>query len=148
MTDDRLIFHLAIPIDNIAIAKEFYVSGLGCELGRESASALILNFYGHQLVAHISQEKLKPQNGIYPRHFGLVFPTLAQWEDLVNRAKNVRLKFYQEPRQRFLDKITEHYTCFLEDPFYNLLEFKYYRHAEAIFGGRELAEVGDLSDSI
>jgi uncharacterized protein len=143
MTDDRLIFHLAIPVSNIETAKEFYVGVLGCKLGRESESALILNFYGHQVVAHIAKTELKPQNGIYPRHFGLVFPALVQWEDLVARAKANRLKFYQEPRRRFLDKLTEHYTCFLEDPFYNLLEFKYYCHTEAIFGGRELSEVGD-----
>jgi uncharacterized protein len=143
MKDDRIIFHLAIPINNIKTAKEFYISGLGCQLGRESPAALILNFYSHQVVAHITLEELKPQNGIYPRHFGLVFPTLAQWEDLVTRAKAKQLKFHQESRLRFPNKLTEHYTFFLEDPFYNLLEFKFYHHFEAVFGGREITEVGD-----
>jgi hypothetical protein len=51
--------------------------------------------------------------------------------------------FYQEPRLRFSGQLTEHRTFFLEDPFHNLLEFKFYRHYEAIFGGKEVAEVGD-----
>ncbi len=143
MEDDRIIFHLAIPINDIETAKKFYISGLGCELGRESSAALILNFYGYQVVAHMTLEELKPQNSIYPRHFGLVFPTFVQWEDLVTRAKAKQLKFYQESRLRFPNKLTEHYTCFLEDPFYNLLEFKFYCHFEAIFGGREISEIGD-----
>ncbi|MDB9315109.1 VOC family protein [Spirulina sp. CS-785/01] len=137
------IFHLAIPINDIPKAKQFYVEGLGCEVGRESAQAIILNFYGHQVVAHMTKEPLTPQNGIYPRHFGLIFPEEPDWERLAQTAENKQLKFYQTPKLRFPKQLTEHRTFFLEDPFYNLLEFKFYRHYEAIFGGRKLAEVGD-----
>ncbi|NES72764.1 MAG: glyoxalase, partial [Okeania sp. SIO2D1] len=52
------IFHLAIPINNIAQAKAYYVEGLGCQVGRENAQALILNFYSHQVVAHMTKEPL------------------------------------------------------------------------------------------
>jgi extradiol dioxygenase family protein len=137
------IFHLAIPINNIEQAKAFYCSGLGCKLGRETAQALILNFYGHQVVAHITEESLTAQKGIYPRHFGLIFSSESDWEALLERAKDKQLKFYQTPKLRFPGKLTEHRTFFLEDPFHNLLEFKFYRHSQAIFGGRELAEIGD-----
>jgi extradiol dioxygenase family protein len=137
------IFHLAIPINNIDQAKAFYVEGLGCEVGRESPHAMILNFYGHQVVAHMTHDPLVPQKGIYPRHFGLIFSVEKDWESLLTQAQTHQLKFYQDPKLRFPDRITEHRTFFLEDPFYNLLEFKFYRHAEAIFGGREITEVGD-----
>jgi uncharacterized protein len=141
--ENKLIFHLAIPINDIAKAKDFYCEGLGCKIGRETAHAMILNFYGHQVVAHMTHESLTPQKGIYPRHFGLVFPVEADWEALAQRAKNQQLSFYQAPKLRFLGQLTEHCTFFLEDPFHNLLEFKFYRHAEAIFGGREIVAVGD-----
>lgn len=137
------LFHLAIPINNIAAAKAFYGDGLGCKLGRENPQAVIFNFYGHQIVAHMTKEPLTPQNSIYPRHFGIIFPAQADWQSLLERARRNQLKFYQQPKHRFAGKLTEHSTFFLEDPFYNLLEFKAYRHSEAVFGGRELVEIGD-----
>ncbi|PSO47313.1 MAG: glyoxalase [Cyanobacteria bacterium SW_9_44_58] len=137
------IFHLAIPIKEIAQAKAFYEDGLGCQVGRETDRAVIFNFYGHQLVAHTTQEELTPQNSIYPRHFGMIFSTEQDWEGLWQRAAARQLKFYQSAKHRFPGELTEHRTFFLEDPFYNLLEFKYYRHAEAIFGGENLTAVGD-----
>lgn len=141
--NNNVIFHLAIPVNDIAEAKAFYSSGLGCEVGRETPQAVIFNFYGHQVVAHVVKDPLTPQKGIYPRHFGLIFPSEADWETLLQRAKDQELHFYQEPKRRFPGQLSEHRTFFLEDPFYNLMEFKFYRHFEAIFGSRELAEIGD-----
>lgn len=137
------IFHLAIPVSDLEIAKTFYLEGLGCSLGRESKRAAIFNFYGHQVVTHLTEQPLTPQAGIYPRHFGLIFTEESDWETLLNRAESQPLKFYQKPKRRFSGQLTEHRTFFLEDPFHNLLEFKFYCHYEAIFGGRELAIVGD-----
>ena len=116
---------------------------MGCSIGRENAKAIIFNFYGHQLVAHMTKEELKPQKGVYPRHFGLVFDSKTAWDEIVERAKTQQLKFYQHPKQRFPRQITEHWTFFLEDPFYNLLEFKYYAHSVAIFDKIEVDVIGD-----
>ena len=140
----KIIFHLAFPIENIPDTKKFYVDGLGCTVGRQTANSIILNLYGHQLVAHIT-EKLPPQTGIYPRHFGIVFPTLADWQALLDRSTAQQLNFYQSAKHRFSGAITEHRTFFLTDPFANLLEFKYYTHSEAIFGASEFSQVGDLT---
>ncbi|MBW4655384.1 MAG: VOC family protein [Kaiparowitsia implicata GSE-PSE-MK54-09C] len=137
------IFHLAFPVGDVAQTKAFYVEGLGCIAGRETAQALILNLYGHQLVAHVTREPLEPQRGVYPRHFGLVFTDEADWEALVARSHQHHLQCYQSPKLRFPDTPLEHRTVFLEDPFHNLLEFKFYRHAAAIFGEAGRAEIGD-----
>lgn len=139
------IFHLAFPITDIVKTKEFYVDGLGCEVGRENANSVILNLYGHQLVAHMTHDPLVPQKGIYPRHFGLIFATESDWEKLLKRAQERGLKFYQSPKHRFTGLPLEHRTFFLEDPFHNLMEFKYYVNANAIFGEAEFAEIGDRS---
>ncbi|MGQ9836782.1 MAG: VOC family protein [Cyanobacteriota bacterium] len=136
-------FHLAFPVTDISLAKTYYGEGLGCDIGRESPVSVILNLYGHQLVAHLTHEELTPQRGIYPRHFGLIFPEQGDWESLAARVQVRELPFYQKPRWRFVGSPLEHGTFFLEDPFYNLLEFKYYRHASAIFGEREFALIGD-----
>jgi hypothetical protein len=140
---NSVLFHLAFPINDIEQTKEYYGNGLGCEIGRESRNAVILNLYGHQLVAHLTKEPLTPQKGIYPRHFGLIFTSEADWEALRERVEQRQLSFYEEPRLRFPGELTEHRTFFLQDPFYNLMEFKFYRHSEAIFGGREHAQIGD-----
>lgn len=140
---NSVLFHLAFPVSDIEQAKQYYADGLGCEIGRESRHAVILNLYGHQLVAHLTKETLTPQNGIYPRHFGLIFPAEADWEALLERVQKRQLPFYEEPKLRFPSQLTEHRTFFLQDPFYNLMEFKLYRHPEAIFGSRESAQIGD-----
>lgn len=141
--ENQVIFHLAIPINDIPSAKAFYCDGLGCKVGRENNHAIILEFYGHQVVAHVTDEPLTPQKGIYPRHFGLIFPYETDWENILQRATDKALSFYIEPKLRFSGQLTEHRSFFLEDPFYNFLEFKFYRHGEAIFGGRELTAIGE-----
>ncbi|MBV8884563.1 MAG: VOC family protein [Chroococcidiopsidaceae cyanobacterium CP_BM_RX_35] len=139
---NQTLFHLAFPVTNVAQAKAFYVDGLGCIAGRETHHALILNLCGHQLVAHVTKD-ITPQPGIYPRHFGLIFTSDTDWNSLLARARQQQLSFREEPKHRFPGLPTEHRTFFLEDPFYNLLEFKYYRYAEAIFGSHNYAQIGD-----
>ncbi len=137
------LFHLTFPITNIAQTKEFYVNGLGCQLGRENSQAIILDLYGHQLVAHMTDEPLTPQKGIYPRHFGLVFIDEADWKMLLERVQIKQLSLYQQPKQRFVGTPLEHRTFFLSDPFDNLMEFKFYAHRSAIFGDRDYDQIGD-----
>jgi extradiol dioxygenase family protein len=140
---NQALFHLAFPVSDIPKAKEFYAEGLGCQIGRETPSSLILNFYGHQIVAHVTLESSTPQKGIYPRHFGLIFLKEADWEALLKKAQEKQIKFYQAPKRRFVSTPIEHRTFFLEDPFSNLLEFKFYCYNEAIFGSVNYAKVGD-----
>lgn len=142
MNSATVLFHLAFPVANISTTKEFYVDGLGCEPGRETPNSLILNLYGHQLVAHTTTD-LVPQKGIYPRHFGLVFLAETDWETLLHRAQEKTLTFHQGEKRRFPGTTLEHRTFFLQDPFYNLLEFKYYCHPSAIFGEVDQKQVGD-----
>ena len=120
---NQTLFHLAFPVTDIAQTKAFYVDGLGCIPGRENHHALILNLYGHQLVAHMTKEELSPQKAIYPRHFGLVFTSEQDFENLLQKARDSALLFREEPKHRFPNSPLEHRTFFLEDPFYSLLEF-------------------------
>jgi extradiol dioxygenase family protein len=140
---NQTLFHLAFPVTDIAQAKAYYVDGLGCIPGRENPQALILNLYGHQLVAHLTKEPLTRQRTIYPRHFGLIFTQETDWKELLQRAQQKQLLFREEPKNRFVGSTLEHCTFFLEDPFNNLMEFKYYRHPEAIFGSYEYTQIGD-----
>jgi extradiol dioxygenase family protein len=146
MAMNKVLFHLAFPVTDLEEAKRFYVDGLGCESGRQSATSLILGLHGNQIVAQVTTQPPPQQKGIYPRHFGLVFTSGEDWQAMADRAKAKGLKFYQQPRKRFVGTRLEHSTFFLEDPFHNLLEFKHYTHESAIFGEHQLAEVGDSEE--
>lgn len=137
------IFHLSFPIHDIDAALRFYVDGLGCTVGRRSKHAVTLGLEGHQLVGHLVPDHLFKQQGIYPRHFGLVFLSQHEWQALADQAKARGLSFYQQPRVRFPGTRIEHRTFFLEDPSHNLLEFKYYTYDSAIFGEQEYSQIGD-----
>ena len=144
---DKFIFHLAIPIADADSAKQFYVDILGATVGRESKQAVIFNFYGHQLVGHVTkQEDLLEPKSIYPRHFGIIFTDESDWDNLLSTCKSRHLSFYLPARLRFRGEIAEHKTFFLQDPFYNILEFKYYYNYEAIFGASQFMSVGDRID--
>ena len=140
---NKYLFHLAIPINDIDSAKEFYGKILGCTIGRENQHAVIFNFYGHQLVGHTTKEELTPPANIYPRHFGIIFSAEGDWNELLNRCNNLNLPLYQQPKLRFKGEITEHQTFFIQDPFYNIIELKFYRHYEAIFGANNFGAIGD-----
>ncbi len=140
------IFHLSFPVRDISSTKEFYVAGLGCRVGRQSAVAIMLDFQGHQLVAQVSEELGPHPKSIYPRHFGLVCATEEEWAQWRDRAKKNQLPFFREPQRRFTGKPIEHLSFFLQDPSHNLLEFKYYINADAIFGEQNFSEIGDVHE--
>ncbi|WP_058505358.1 VOC family protein [Legionella nautarum] len=139
----QTLFHLAFPIHDFALAKHFYVGQLGCILGRESEHALILQLGKHQIVAHKIASPLPPQEGIYPRHFGLIFLDKTEFETFVQELKNKQLHFEIPLKTRFPNSKIEHQSFFLKDPSNNLLEFKYYTHQSAIFGEKEFKKVGE-----
>jgi len=136
------IFHLAFPSHNLDQSEKFYIR-LGAQCGRRSEHALILNLGGHQIVAQKVKELPPRQRGVYPRHFGLVFQDRFDWEKLLKRAKNKKLKFYQAAKIRYPNTPLEHRSFFLEDPSHNLLEFKHYSYSSALFGEKTFKKVGE-----
>ncbi len=137
------IFHLSIPVKDIESTREFYVNGLGCGVGRQSKVAITLEWQGHQIVAHVTDDLGPKQSSIYPRHFGLVCHSEEEWTNWKDLALKHHLPFFREPRQRFPGTPLEHLTFFLEDPSHNLLEFKFYSNPEAIFGEQAHSQIGD-----
>ncbi|MBE9171561.1 VOC family protein [Cyanobium sp. LEGE 06143] len=139
-------FHLSIPAWDLTLTRQWYEQVLGCVAGRSSAAALILDLGGHQLVAQQQPHGPDPepvQQGIYPRHFGLQFDSLPQWQALRERVEAAGEPFAVAPKCRYPGSALEHHTFFLNDPSGNWLEFKHYSHPEAVLGCREQAEVGD-----
>lgn len=119
------VFHLAIPCRDLDEAFDFYVTKLGCKLARRYADRITLDFFGDQVVCHLST-KIDENPEMYPRHFGITFKQREDWERLLNLARKRELPFFHEPSRRFQDLVEEHWTFLLIDPSHNLLEFKHY----------------------
>ena len=133
------IFHLAFPVSDLEKAREFYTNILGCTLGRESDKWIDFNFFGHQIVAHLSPKdcttlktNLVDGDHISSRHFGVVLQW-AEWEKLSMKIKNLDVKFVIEPKIRFKNKKGEQGTFFISDPSGNLIEFKTFKIDNMIF---------------
>ncbi len=138
------IFHLAFPIHDPDLAKQFYIDGLGFNLGRENKHALIIHCQGHQIVAHVVDSALPEPESVYPHHFGLIFSTEQEWQALLDRVKHKALPLFTQPKVRFPGMPIEHKSFFVKDPSNNLLEFKYYTHEASIFGAKAVNQIGDL----
>ena len=131
-------FHLAIPVNNIAQAKEFYGSKLGFAEGRSDDHWIDYNFFGHQLVVHLDKNISKKtfnvvdgQNIPIP-HFGLVLDWI-QWESLKQKLQKSNMEFIVDPYIRFKGQIGEQATMFFLDPSGNALEFKAFKNMDQLF---------------
>jgi hypothetical protein len=132
MRETRDVFHLAIPVGDLEGAREFYVTGLGVKLARRYADRITLDFFGDQLVCHLTPEtiELARSSGqplrMYPRHFGVTFYERRDFEALHALALARKIEFFSQMSVRFEGMIEQHHTFVLRDPFDNLLEFKHY----------------------
>jgi extradiol dioxygenase family protein len=123
--DTENVFHLAIPVRDLDEAYHFYVELLGVKLARRYADRITLDFFGDQVVCHLS-DKVEHKAEMYPRHFGVTFKRREEYEQLLRVCEIREIPFFQRPMVRFQGRAEEHLTFLLIDPSNNLLEFKHY----------------------
>ncbi len=134
-------FHLAIPVDNLVICREFYGKVLNCKEGRSSSHWVDFNFFGHQLVIHQRPETEKAPKKVYNPvdgqsvpvpHFGVVLEWDV-WHEFKTHISNQDIEFIIEPYIRFKGLPGEQATMFFLDPEGNALEFKAFKNIESLF---------------
>jgi len=125
MRDHRDAFHLAIPVRDLDEAQDFYVRGLGVKLARRYDDRITLDFFGDQVVCHLS-DRIDTDPQLYPRHFGVTFREREDFDRLLRLAQLRKLTFFGPVSTRFEGTAEEHLTMVLRDPSNNLLEFKHY----------------------
>ena len=129
-------FHLAIPVNSIELAKEFYGSKLGFAEGRSDEHWIDYNFFGHQLVCHIGESSSFSNEvdgkDVPVPHFGIVLEW-EQFDVFSEKLISSDIKFIIEPYLRFKGLPGEQKTMFFKDPFGNALEFKSFKHDSEIF---------------
>ncbi|MBF6061621.1 VOC family protein [Nocardia terpenica] len=125
MRDAHDAFHLAIPARDLDEAERFYVRGLGAKLARRYDDRITLDFFGDQVVCHLS-DRIDPDPRLYPRHFGVTFRERADFDRLLRLVRLRKLAVFSPVSTRFGGTAEEHLTVVLRDPSNNLLEFKHY----------------------
>lgn len=122
------LFHLAIPVFDLEEARGFYVTQLGCKLARSYPDRITLDFFGDQVVCHLTEPQANPiPLSLYPRHFGVTFRRRKDFELLYELAQMRKIRFFRDMSTRFEGTAEVHRSFVLQDPFDNLLEFKHYR---------------------
>ena len=134
-------FHLAFPVDDLVEARRFYGGLLGCREGRSSDQWVDFDFFGHQIVAHLTDDPGHQASGdsnavdghdVPVPHFGVVLEW-DRWHRLADRLRQGNVAFVIEPYLRFEGLSGEQATMFFRDPSGNALEFKAFRHPDQIF---------------
>ena len=131
-------FHLAIAVNSIEESKFFYHEILGAEIGRSSENWIDFNFFGHQLVCHLSPKIINEVSNPVDKeeipipHYGVVL----EWDDfdiITRQLVENKINFIIEPTIRFKGEIGEQAIAFLRDPSGNAIEFKSFRNMDNLF---------------
>lgn len=136
--NSKNLFHLAFPVNDLTAAREFYGGVLNCDEGRSSERWIDFNLYGHQIVAHLSENGgVRASNHVDADdvpvpHFGIILP-MNEWRGLAERLRAKGIKFVIEPKVRFAGEVGEQATMFFLDPSGNALEFKAFADFSQVF---------------
>jgi uncharacterized protein len=125
MRDIRDACHIAIPVGDLDAAVDFYVGGLGVKLARRYPDRVTFDFFGDQLVCHLSEDAPAGATA-YPRHFGVSFARREDFDRFLRLVELRKLPVLSGPSVRFAGTAEEHRQIFLTDPSNNVLEFKHY----------------------
>ena len=125
MREIRDACHIAIPACDLDTTVDYYVGGLGVKLARRYPDRVTFDFFGDQLVCHLS-EGIPAQPVPYPHHFGVSFAAREDFDRLLRLVELRKLPVLSGPSVRFAGTAEEHRQIFLTDPSNNVLEFKQY----------------------
>ncbi|MGA9270500.1 MAG: VOC family protein [Lutimonas sp.] len=133
-------FHLAIPVKDLKLCRNFYRDVLLCKEGRSDNHWVDFDFFGHQLVIH-QKEDFEPVNRVSNPvdghdvpipHFGVVLEW-EEWHSLKDKLLKAKIDFVIEPYIRFRGQVGEQATMFFNDPEGNALEFKSFKDMSELF---------------
>ena len=138
MKDKLNPFHLAIPVSNLEESVIYYRDILGFEEGRSSNKWADFNFFGHQLVCHVSnkinEEAINLVDGeeVPVPHFGVVL-SIKEFEEFLLQINDKNIDFIINPTTRFKGEIGEQRTMFFRDPSGNAIEIKAFKDMDNLF---------------
>jgi len=136
---DRPRFHLAFPVHDLLEARAFYGGVLGCPEGRSAPDWVDFDFFGHQIVAHLTPysgtreaTNIVDDEQVPVRHFGVIL-TPSNFREIAQKLQAAQAQFIIEPQVRFQGLPGEQLTMFVRDPSGNALEFKAFADDRMVF---------------
>ncbi|UDY38012.1 VOC family protein [Dermatobacter hominis] len=123
---DAPILHLSIPVADLAAARAFYEGALGCSVGRVRDDWLDVWFFGLQLTLQQRPDEVRPTGEQGVRHFGVVLPDAAAFEDVVDRLDRADVEWLSRPTVHRAAELSGKVGAKVADPSGNVVEIKHY----------------------
>ena len=123
---DRPVLHLSLPVDDLHAARDFYENTLGCRIGREREDWFDAWFYGLQLTLQLRPLEVMTVSQQGVRHFGVVLPSLTEFDELVNRVAASGHPWISKPEKHVDAELNGKLGGKLADPSGNVIEIKFY----------------------
>lgn len=123
---DRPVLHLSLPVDDLHAARDFYERTLGCRIGREREDWFDAWFFGLQLTLQLRPQEVTDVSQQGVRHFGVVLPALAEFDELVHRVAASGHAWISKPELHGDAELNGKLGGKLADPSGNIIEIKFY----------------------
>jgi hypothetical protein len=131
VTTGLYIAHVAVPCCDLEEAARWYAEVLGAQPVRKLKDRVTFSFGGVlQLVCHLERRAVVHNPRAYPRHHGLTFLRMEDFDRMRDHVLRSGAKFLVRPTLRFANTAHEHQTFMLADPSGNVVEFKCYVRPE------------------
>lgn len=132
------MLHLSIPIRDVNASLAFYRDLLGCTATRVADDRIDFEFFGHHLVAQLSEVESTHRSvsigkDNYPlRHFGVIVRPDA-YQQVLDRLRKAEVGFAMQPSQIFVGTPREQFVFLVYDPSGNAVEFKALTEPQQVF---------------
>jgi extradiol dioxygenase family protein len=132
------MLHVSIPVREVDATLVFYRDLLGCNATRVQHDRIDFDFFGHHLVAQLSEAEAAHRSvnigkDNYPlRHFGVIVrPDI--YHQALTRLRKAGVAFAMQPTQIFTGTPREQLVFLVYDPSGNALEFKALTDSRQVF---------------
>ena len=125
---DRPVLHLSLPVNDLRAARDFYEHTLGCRIGRTREGWFDAWFFGLQLTLQLQPLEVMDTSQQGVRHFGVVLPSLSEFNDLVKQIHASGCQWISKPESHTDAELSGKLGGKLADPSGNVIEIKYYEN--------------------
>jgi extradiol dioxygenase family protein len=123
---DRPVLHLSLAVGDLHAARAFYERTLGCRIGREREDWFDAWFFGLQLTLQLRPQEVMDVSQQGVRHFGVVLPSLTEFDELVHRVAASGHPWISKPEKHVDAELNGKLGGKLADPSGNVIEIKFY----------------------
>jgi len=128
------VLHLSIPVADLAEARAFYETALGCEVGRVREGWIDVWFFGMQLTLQERPDEVLAPSAQGVRHFGVALDDRDAFAGVIERLRRHRISWLTEPTAHTAAELSGKVGAKIADPSGNVIELKFYEDASALRG--------------